>query len=91
MTTELKHVNVSDIYEPEESLRKVDRTHEAYLGLVESIRLKGVMNPITVREVQNEDGETIYGLVDGLQRLSASRDAGEETIPCHVIDVEEGY
>lgn len=90
MTTELKHVDVSDIYEPEESLRKVDRTQEAYLGLVESIRMKGVMNPITVREIQNEEGEIIYGLVDGLQRLSASRDAGNETIPCHVIDVEDG-
>lgn len=90
MAEDLKHINVSEIYEPEESLRKVDRTTEGYLGLVESIRLKGVMNPITVREVQDEEGKIIYGLVDGLQRLSASRDAGKESIPCHVIDVEEG-
>lgn len=90
MTTDLKHINVSEIYEPEEGLRKVDRTKEDYLGLVESIRMKGIFNPITVRELQDEDGKTIYGLVDGLQRLNASRDAGKETIPCHVIDVEEG-
>jgi ParB/RepB/Spo0J family partition protein len=90
MTTSLKHLNVSDIYEPEEKLRAVDRTTEAYLGLVESIRLKGVMTPISVRELQDEENNTIYGLVDGLQRLNASRDAGKETIPCHVIDVEEG-
>jgi ParB/RepB/Spo0J family partition protein len=90
MANDLKHVNIDEIFEPEESLRKVDRKHENYIGLVESIRLKGVMNPITVRELQDDKGETIYGLVDGLQRLSASRDAGKETIPCHVIDVEEG-
>lgn len=90
MTTQLKHLNLSDIYEPEEALRKVDRDSEAYLGLVESIRLKGVMTPISVRELQDEEGKTVYGLVDGLQRLNASRDAGKESIPCHVIDVEEG-
>ena len=87
---DLKHINVSEIYEPEEGLRKVDRTKEDYLGLVESIRLKGVMTPITIRELKDEGGKTIYGLVDGLQRLNASRDAGLENIPCHIIDIEEG-
>jgi len=88
--TTLKHINISEIYEPDESLRKVDRKAEAYQGLVESIRMKGVMNPITVRELRNEAGQTIYGLVDGLQRLNSSKDAGKETIPCHVIEIEEG-
>jgi ParB/RepB/Spo0J family partition protein len=89
--TELKHVNLDLIHEPDEALRKVDKTKEEYVGLVESIRIQGVMNPITVREIQDPDTkDTIYGLVDGLQRFSASKDAGKETIPCHVISCEDG-
>lgn len=89
--TELKHVPLDLIHEPDEALRKVDRSKEDYVGLVESIRIQGVMNPITVRAIQDEDtGDVIYGLVDGLQRFSASKDAGKETIPCHVISCEDG-
>ena len=88
MANTLKHINVSDIHEPDEALRKVDRENEDYLGLVESVRNDGVMTPITVREVQTEEG-VIYGLVDGLQRLTASRDAGVAEIPCHIIEVAE--
>jgi ParB/RepB/Spo0J family partition protein len=87
---DLKYINVIEIFEPEESLRKVDRNTEKYQGLVESIRSHGIMNPITVRELKNEEGSTIYGLVDGLHRLSACKDVGMNDIPCHVIDVEEG-
>lgn len=86
---ELKHIILSEIYEPEESLRKVDRTTEKYLGLVESIRLKGVMNPINVRPLESEDGKSKYGLIDGLHRFSGSKDAGLDTIPCHIISVED--
>lgn len=89
--TELKHVSLSLIQESDEALRKVDATQEAYVGLVESVRLKGVMNPITVRELRDEDtGDIVYGLVDGLQRFSASKDAGLDSIPAHVISCADG-
>ena len=88
---ELKYVPLSQIREPDEALRKVDRTREEYLGLVESVKLKGIMNPINVREVKDpETGDVVYGLVDGLQRYSASKDAGLDAIPCHVTELEEG-
>jgi ParB/RepB/Spo0J family partition protein len=89
--TELKHISLDQIHEPDESLRKVDRSKEEFAGLVQSIRIQGVMNPITVREIVDDDtGDVIYGLVDGLQRFNASKDAGKETIPCHVISCENG-
>ena len=89
--TQLKHVPIGLIYEPDKSLRKVDATQEAYLGLVESIRLRGVMNPVTVRELKDGDtGDIIYGLVDGLQRFSASKDVGLDFLPAHVISCEDG-
>lgn len=89
--TELKHVSLELIQEPDEALRKVDATKEAYIGLVESVRLRGVMNPITVRELKDaETGDIVYGLIDGLQRYSASKDAGLNSIPAHVITCEDG-
>jgi ParB/RepB/Spo0J family partition protein len=89
--TQLKHVPLDQIHEPDEALRKVDKSREEYAGLVESIRIQGVMNPITVRELVDSDtGEVTYGLVDGLQRFSASKDAGKQSIPCHVISCEDG-
>ena len=88
--TTLARITLEKIFEPDEALRKVDRSTEEYMGLVESVRMKGVMNPITVRELPSEDGEQIFGLVDGLQRLSASKDSGKEDIPCHIISVADG-
>jgi len=89
--TTLARIVLERIFEPDEALRKVDRSTEEYLGLVESIRMRGVMNPITIRELPVEEGsEQIYGLVDGLQRFSASKDSGQEDIPCHIISCEDG-
>jgi ParB/RepB/Spo0J family partition protein len=87
--SELKEITINEIIEPDEGLRKVDRKAEKYLGLVEAIRLKGLLNPISVREVRGENGEITYGLVDGLHRLNACRDVGHESIPCHVTDLKE--
>lgn len=89
--TILKHIPLGDIREPDKALRKVDKTKEDYAGLVESIRVKGIMNPITVRELKDEDtGETLYGLVDGLQRFNGAQDAGLDTIPAQVISCKDG-
>ena len=90
MATELLHIPLNKIIEPDEKLRSVDRETEAYRGLVDSIKSKGVLNPINVREVEDpETGEKIYGLVDGLQRFNASKDSGKETIPAQVININK--
>lgn len=89
--TKLLHVPLELIIEPDEALRKVDRTTESYAGFLESIKLKGIMNPITVREIQDgESGDLRYGLVDGLQRFSGSKDVGLTEIPAHIISIDAG-
>jgi ParB/RepB/Spo0J family partition protein len=84
--TELLHVLLSQIIEPDEGLRKVDPSTEQFLEMVESVRVAGIMNPINIRRFN--DGR--FGLVDGLQRLTAARYAGLETIPAQVISVADG-
>lgn len=82
----LGNVKVALIRESEVALRSVNRQAESYLQLVESIRKVGVLNSITVRP--DVDG-LHYILVDGLQRLTATRDAGLEEIPANVIDTTD--
>lgn len=57
---------------------------DALLGLAESIRQDGVMQPVVVRRAG--DG---YELVAGERRLRASRLAGLETIPAILRDVDD--
>lgn len=82
---ELKYVELATINPPTAALRGVDEDTEQFLGLVDSIKEQGVINPISVREVA--DGQ--YMVVDGLQRFTASKRAGLKEIPCHVLNLDE--
>ncbi|KKN32669.1 hypothetical protein LCGC14_0811620 [marine sediment metagenome] len=86
---ELKKVALSDIRENEVALRTVNRESEDYLGLVESIRSKGFIGAISVREKTDKEGTSFYELVDGLHRYNASKDAGLEEINVDVVDLDE--
>lgn len=52
------------------------------VNLAISIRMNGILQPITVRETENG-----YELVSGERRLRASKLAGLLSVPCIVIDV----
>ncbi|MBQ5321688.1 MAG: ParB/RepB/Spo0J family partition protein [Oscillospiraceae bacterium] len=67
--------------------RNQPRTHfdpNELEALAESIRLHGVIQPITVRKVLGE-----YELVAGERRLRASKKAGLKTIPAVIISVDD--
>lgn len=86
---DLKKVLLSDIRENDVALRTVNRESEEYLGLVESIRSKGFIGAISVRQREDEDGTIYYELIDGLHRFNASKDAGRENINVDVVDLDE--
>lgn len=52
------------------------------VNLAISIRMNGILQPITVRKTENG-----YELVSGERRLRASRIAGMMLVPCIVVDV----
>lgn len=59
------------------------RTHfdqEALKELADSIRLQGIIQPITVRQLENKG----YQLISGERRLQASKLVGLKTIPAYV-------
>ena len=87
---ELKHIPLNKIRENPVALRNVNRESEDYQGLVDSIRKDGVLNAIVVREITDPDTkETLYGLIDGLHRYTASQDAGKTDIPAHITSMDE--
>jgi ParB/RepB/Spo0J family partition protein len=81
-------IDLADIRENPSALRGVNRQSEDYQGLVDSIRLKGVINAISVRE-QKVDDKVYYGLIDGLHRFTAAADAGLKKIPATITPMDD--
>ena len=54
-----------------------------------SIQEVGLLQPIVVRRVDGEDGETTYELIMGERRLRASKVAGLAAIPAVVRYTED--
>ena len=84
----LRTVGLSEIKENPVALRALDRENEQYLNLVQDVRRRGVMSPITVRE-QSEEGEVYYEICDGLHRYSAAVDAGIDSIDVKIVDLDD--
>ncbi|WP_303310619.1 ParB/RepB/Spo0J family partition protein [Hymenobacter sp. BT730] len=64
------------------------RTHfdqEALQELAESIRIQGIIQPVTVRQT----GTNAYQLISGERRLQASKLAGLDTIPAYIRKADD--
>jgi ParB/RepB/Spo0J family partition protein len=86
----LATVALSEIRENEVALRTVNRESEQYLGLVDSMKQKGFLGAITVREKKDvESGQPYYELVDGLHRFKAAQDAGLNEINVDIVDLND--
>lgn len=73
------------ITNPEQPRKEFDqqKIHE----LAESIKTKGVIQPILVRKAEEKEGH--FELIAGERRYRASRLAGRETIPAIVKDLQD--
>lgn len=96
--TKVAVVKLVNIRENKDALRPVNKESEDYLGLVDSIKAMGVLNPISVREVGPDkdgtlpraaDGSVLYALIDGLHRYNAAIDAGLTEIPVNVVSMDQ--
>ena len=87
----LEMVAVAKIRENPAALREVKRDSEKYQELVDSIKSKGILNPPLGRQCKDpETGDEYIGLIDGLQRFNAAKDAGLTEIPMLIKDMNEG-
>ncbi|MBE6773305.1 MAG: ParB/RepB/Spo0J family partition protein [Clostridia bacterium] len=71
----------NEIIYPNPSQPRRNFNQEELVNLAISIRLNGILQPITVRETENG-----YEVVSGERRLRASRLAGMLNVPCIVIE-----
>ena len=86
----MEMIALSSIHESPVALRAVNRTTQEYKELTDSIRRVGVLSAISVREEKDKDtGKIVYVLLDGLQRFSASKDAGRDTIPAQILTADQ--
>jgi len=86
----LRNVRLLDIRESKTALRKCERDTPEYKELLESVKANGVLQTITVREcVDPETQQKYYGLIDGLQRFTAAKDAGLDSLDCKVITADD--
>lgn len=84
----LKKVSLSVIKNNPVALRGVNKESEEYMGLVDSIRQKGFLGAITVRQKKDETGE-YFEVLDGLHRTEASRDAGLAEINVDIVEMTD--
>jgi len=83
MGEEYKEVSIDRIIEPKTEVRSIV-TQEGIDELARSIKEKGVLQPILVRE---KDGQ--YEIIAGQRRYLAAKAAGVPEIPVRVINVDD--
>lgn len=62
---------------------------EAFAELVHSVRELGVLQPIVVRSLPDEDGKRRYELIMGERRLRASKEVGLTRIPAVIRETSD--
>jgi ParB family chromosome partitioning protein len=65
---------------PDDANRPIDEGDEAFVALVDSIRVLGVLQPIHVQDL----GDETYRIIDGERRWRASQRAGLTEVACDV-------
>ncbi len=90
LPSRLANVRILDIRENTTALRGVDRTNPEYIELLESVKVNGVIETITVRDkVDPVTKAKYYELINGLQRFNAAKDAGFDNIDVKVVDAND--
>jgi len=84
-----KTISINEIRPNPVALRAVNLESEDVIALRDSIKQYGLMNAISVRKRQGEDGSSYYELIDGLHRWTCCRELGIEQIPVVIKDLAE--
>jgi len=82
------HVDVAAIVPNPKQPRK-EFEAEAFAELVNSIRNNGILQPIVVRPLGEQDGQPRYELIMGERRLRASKEVGLAKIPAVIRETED--
>jgi len=81
-------LDLDTIRENPDALRIVNLEDEKFLELTQSVRAKGVITPIIVRELKEEDNK-FFGLIEGAHRFAAAKMVGLKSIPARIIPMSD--
>ncbi len=73
---------------PNTSQPRQDFDSDAIVKLADSIRQYGILQPLTVRKIDEEDGYR-YELIAGERRLRAAKMLGLQSVPCLMVEVDD--
>ncbi|MEY4985408.1 MAG: hypothetical protein RLZZ359_294 [Actinomycetota bacterium] len=82
------HLEINSIVPNPQQPRSVFEP-EAFAELVHSVREFGVLQPIVVRPLGEENGKPTYELIMGERRLRASKEAGLKAIPAVIRETDD--
>jgi len=82
MVGETREIPIKDLEIDKENIRD---SPSADQDLIESVENKGVLEPLLVRELDNGN----YGIVCGSRRFQAAINAGLDTVPAVVKDLDD--
>lgn len=89
MSDNLRQIPLSEIRENPVALRSVEKEGEDYIRIRDSIAARGILNPINVLQKTDPDNNIYFVVVDGLHRYTSAVELGLESIPAHILDVDE--
>ncbi len=84
-STIFNEIEISKIY-PNPNQPRTDFDDEALEELAASIRANGIISPITLRKISDDN----YQIIAGERRYRASKLAGLDKIPAYIRDVDDG-
>ena len=73
---------------PNRAQPRADFDNNSIIRLADSIRRYGIIQPLTLRKVADED-PPLYELIAGERRLRAAKLLGCLTVPCIIVEVDE--
>lgn len=89
INTQVVDVAIAGIIPSPYQTRHIDEESADMKELAESIKEKGIIQPITLRVVDSTDRESPHQLVCGERRWRAANLAGLPTVPCIVRDLTD--
>ena len=84
-STMFNEIEISKIY-PNPNQPRTEFDDEALEELATSIRANGIISPITLRKISDDN----YQIIAGERRYRASKMVGLEKIPAYIRDVDDG-
>ena len=73
---------------PNRAQPRADFDNNSIIRLADSIRRYGIIQPLTLRKVADEE-PPLYELIAGERRLRAAKLLGHLTVPCIIVEVDE--